>query len=125
MRNINNDPNAPTPATYRGSENIPSMRTLAPVPSFPKLDATPIDSQPPASAQSPATLSHDRAGQVTGDKPGETLHLATRQITPSTLQPPTRFDPKLGHHVPVDPLAKDDSTSVTSRPDHRPLTGGI
>ena len=125
MSNPNNDPNRPEPATYKGSENVPSVRTLAPVPAFPKLDST--DRTPvPESALSPATLTTDKQGQTTGTKPGETFHLVTRQISPSNLLPPiTRFNPVSGQHELVASEVVDERTPVTANPVHRPLTGGI
>jgi hypothetical protein len=122
-----NDPHAPQPATYRSSDNVPSVRTLAPVPRFPVIEGQPTDQEPPApdSAQSPSTLTRDHQGQTLGTGPAATLHLQTRQIKPSTLQVPTVFDPKQGKHVPVVPPVKDESAPVTALPAHRPLTGGV
>ncbi len=102
---------APDATTYKASENVPSVRTLLPVPSFPKLPE-------PESSTVPATFSLDKAGQAPVAGPESALHLQTRQVTPTMLQPPTKFDPKLGKHVPVDPAPVDESKPVTSRPIH-------
>jgi hypothetical protein len=102
---------APAGAVYKASENIPSVRTLLPVPKFP---AGPV----PESTSAPATLRLDKAGQQPSPGPESTLHLQTRQVIPSPLQPPTRFSPELMRHVPVELPLADDAKPATARPIH-------
>jgi hypothetical protein len=102
---------APDAATYKASENTPSVRTLLPVPKFPA-------SAVPESTETPATFSADQAGQVRADNPASQLHLQTRQVVLSPLQPPTRFDPKMMRHVPVELPLVDDAKPATARPVH-------
>jgi hypothetical protein len=130
MDKTRNDANPTQPigpgAVYRADLNQPSIdtRPINPVPAVPVLDTTPASE--PESAAAPDTLSIDRAGQVTRDTPaGEVLHLITKQIEPSTLQVPTKFNAQTMKHEPVVPAAKDESKPSIAHPGHRPLTGGV
>ena len=98
-------------ATYRSSENVPSVRTLiSPPPKFPKLDEV------PAASPKPATFDADSTGTVRAENPAVGLDLQTRQIT--YLPTPTRFNPKTGKHEPVELPLVDDAKPATARPIH-------
>ena len=106
---------APLATTYRADLNSPTIsipQPLLPVPKF----GTPVS--PDLLPETPATVAFDRAGNVpSSDKPS-TGTIQGRQDLPSPLVTPTRFDPKLMRHVPVESAEVDKAQPVTAKPVH-------
>lgn len=102
-----------SPATYKSSENVPSVRILLPTPRF----SGALQPKPePVASTKPATFALDKAGQQPQDNPAATAEVVTHQQTDlSPLSRPTRFSPELMRHVPVELPPVDDAKPATAR----------
>ena len=98
-------------AVYKASENIPSVRTLLPTPKF-------IAPPEPESCTAPAGIHFDGKGLQTNPGHAVTGTIAGHQELTTPLVTPTRFDPKLMRHVPVELPLADDAKPATARPVH-------
>lgn len=102
-------------ATYRASENFPSVRQLLPTPKLSDV----VRPEPEASI-APATFSgNDHAQVIVRDDQAVTLDVRTKQQTDlSPLQRPRRFNPSTRQFEEVALPPVDDAKPATARPVH-------
>ena len=100
---------APDAATYKASENVPSIRTLLPAPKFPVQPA-------PESAQVPAGITFDKTGSLPSNERPVVGTIVGRQEVGSFLQTPTKFNPVTREFEPVAPSTELDAKPAVARP---------